>query len=133
VGAARVKGHETVLLVEDEDAVRIFARRALEAQGFNVMCAGDGLQAAAVADTFDGAIDLLITDLVMPRVGGREVAEKLTRDRPTMRVLFVSGYTDDAAIVSDMADHGAAFLQKPFAAGALVVKAREVLDAPSAH
>jgi PAS domain S-box-containing protein len=132
-GPAAPKGHETVLLVEDEDAVRIFARRVLEAHGFNVLCAADGLQAAAVADTYDGAIELLITDLIMPRVGGREVADKLTRDRPAMRVMFVSGYTDDAAALTDMTAHGVPFLHKPFAADALVHKAREVLDAPPAN
>jgi CheY-like chemotaxis protein len=116
-------GAETVLLVEDVQSVRWLAHRSLQKSGYHVLEAGDGAEALAVAERHGGPIHLLVTDVVMPAMGGRELAERLTALRPGMRVLFVSGYTDDVVILN-----GCHFLAKPFTQAALLRKIREVLD-----
>jgi CheY-like chemotaxis protein len=129
--AARVAGPgtgETVLLVEDEPAVRRIASLALRARGYRVIEAADGEEALRIAQETGDEIDVLLSDVVMPRLGGRELAERLRRERPELRVLFMSGYTDDMGLVHDVASTGLAFLQKPFAPDALCRKVREVLD-----
>ncbi len=131
VGAALAGGSETVLLVEDEAAVRQFARRALEASGYVVLVAPDGAEALTLADRHEGPIDVLLTDVVMPGIAGPELARRLTERRPTLRVLFCSGYTDDATVLEGVREAGTAFLQKPFAPEDLIRKLREVLSAPS--
>jgi PAS domain S-box-containing protein len=122
-------GSETVLLVEDEQAVRDMAHEILKSNGYNVLRAGDGNEAMKVSEQFQGPIDLMVTDVVMPHLGGRELAEKLSVTRPGMRVLYMSGYTDDAIVHHGVLDGRAAFLEKPFTPDVLALKIREVLAA----
>jgi signal transduction histidine kinase/ActR/RegA family two-component response regulator len=121
------RGAETLLLVEDEAPLRALATRVLEAQGYRVLAAAEGAEALQVAERFPGVIDLLVTDLVMPRMTGREVARRLMLSRPETRVLYMSGHAPDAVgSASDFA--GAAFLAKPFAPDQLARAVRETLD-----
>lgn len=122
-------GTETILLVEDEVAVRHLTRDVLEQSGYKVLESTDGDEAVRLCQNCDGPIHLLLTDVVMPKKGGRELAEQLGPLRPEMRVLFVSGYTDDAIVRYGLLRKGAAFLQKPFTPTTLAWKVREVLDA----
>jgi two-component system, cell cycle sensor histidine kinase and response regulator CckA len=123
-------GTETVLVVEDETAVREVARAMLERRGYVVLVAGDGDQAMRVANRHMGRIDLLLTDVVLPRANGRRVAERLTSVRPELRVLFMSGYTEDAIVTQGVLEAGIQLLEKPFSENALAIRVREVLDAP---
>ncbi|MCY2967223.1 MAG: PAS domain S-box protein, partial [Planctomycetota bacterium] len=127
----RNQGSETILLVEDEAAVRTIARRALELQGFKVLEAGSGVEAIELSDTATEPIALLVTDVMMPGMGGRQLAEKLQSRLPGLRVLYISGYTDDVVLRSDVTDRVEAFLQKPFSPIGLARKVREVLDMES--
>jgi len=122
------RGHETILLVEDEEGVREVAREFLQNFGYTVLAAGSPTEALRTAAEHTGEIHLLLTDVVMPEMGGRDLAEHLARLRPQMRVLYMSGYTDDAIVHHGVLDAGVAFLQKPFLRGALQRKVREVLD-----
>jgi two-component system cell cycle sensor histidine kinase/response regulator CckA len=124
------KGTETVMIVEDEEGIRAWTCQVLESCGYHVLEAGHGQQAIALDETFAAPIDLLVTDVVMPRMSGRQVAEVLQQRHPQMRVLFVSGYTDDSIIRRGILSSTAAFLQKPFSAVALAHKVREMLDLP---
>jgi two-component system cell cycle sensor histidine kinase/response regulator CckA len=128
--AAARKGSETILLVEDETAVRQFARRALEANGYCVLAAPNGAEALAMAEAHAGPIHVLLTDVVMPGIGGPELARRLSAARPTLRVLYSSGYTDDETVRQGVREAGTAFLQKPFAPEDLLQKVAEVLSAP---
>ncbi len=121
-------GSETVLLVEDEDGVRRLARAVLERQGYTVLDAASATAALRQVDEHAGAIDLLVTDLVMPHGDGRELAETVRKHRPGVRVLFMSGYMDDAVMGAGEFDPRYAFLQKPFTPSVLARKVREVLD-----
>jgi PAS domain S-box-containing protein len=121
-------GTETVLLVEDDEAARGLWQEMLEALGYRVIAASNGAEAIDGAVARPERIDLLLTDVVMPRVGGREVAERLTAARPGLRVIFMSGYTADTMLRQGIADTGRAFLQKPFTAQQLAKKIRETLD-----
>jgi CheY-like chemotaxis protein len=121
------KGHETVLLVEDEEAVRLLTTRVLQSAGYNVLIARHGPAAIAIAAEYKGAIHLLATDLVMPRMSGLEVASQLTQTRPGIRVLLMSGYPNEAAMRHGV-PQGAALLQKPFDAMVLARAVRHVLD-----
>jgi signal transduction histidine kinase/CheY-like chemotaxis protein len=121
-------GSETILLVEDEPAVRAIGKELLEMNGYNVLEAENGAHALEVADRFPGEIHLLISDVIMPRVGGRELAERLSAIRPSIRVLFVSGFTDDTISRHGVLEEGVAFLQKPFTLEILSQKVRELLD-----
>jgi two-component system cell cycle sensor histidine kinase/response regulator CckA len=123
-------GSETVLLVEDEDAVRATAKEALESHGYRVIEGRDGVDALDVACAHQGEIHLLVSDVVMPRLGGGELARRLVLMRPGLRVLFVSGYPDDALVRHGVAERGAALVQKPFTLSDFVRRVREVLDAP---
>jgi CheY-like chemotaxis protein len=129
--AAMPRGSETVLLVEDEDGVRALARHVLQGCGYTVLEARDGAEAMRITGQQRGQIDLLITDVVMPRMGGREVAERLAAIHPAVKVLFLSGYTDDAVVRHGILEAQVAFLQKPFSTAALAAKVREVLDSMS--
>ena len=122
-------GSATVLLVEDEDAVRRLATRVLTRSGYHVLAAAGGEQALEVAARFEGTIDLLMTDVVMPGMSGRELAEVLLPARPTMRLLYASGYTEDAIVRHGVSRLETAFLEKPFTPNALLQKVRQVLDA----
>jgi CheY-like chemotaxis protein len=131
-GRALPRGSETLLLVEDEDSVRAWTKHVLESCGYRVLEASHGMQALAIAAAQTRPIDLLVTDVVMPRMSGRQVAEALVEKHPHIKVLFVSGYTDDAVMRRGIMDAAAAFLQKPFSAAALAHKVRTLLDAKSA-
>ncbi len=123
-----LSGHESVLLVEDEDTVRRVAYRALVARGYDVLQANGAEEAMELLDARGGTVDALVTDVVMPRVGGRELAEMVTRRCPTVRVLFTSGYAADAMVRHGVFQAEVAFLQKPYTSQSLVAKVREVLD-----
>ena len=123
---------ETILLVEDEEAVRRVAAKTLVASGYRVLSAKDGPEALALATQEAATIDLLLTDMVMPGMTGRELAEQLTVIRPAIRVLYMSGYTEDQVVRATVAVAGHAFLQKPFDPEALARKVREVLDGRTA-
>jgi len=123
------RGSETVLVVEDEEVLRRLTTRILKLGGYKVLEAAHGGDALLVCRDFEGSIDLLVTDVVMPKMSGRKLANHLAEDRPDMKVLFMSGYTDNAIVHQGVLDEGAAFIQKPFTASALMQKVRDVLDA----
>jgi two-component system cell cycle sensor histidine kinase/response regulator CckA len=120
------RGAETILLVEDEAAVRDLAKRVLQSCGYTVLEAADGQEALHVASEHAAPIHLLVTDLVMPRMGGRQLADTFQRIRPQTRVLYMSGYTDEAMLANDMV--GTALLQKPFRPMTIARKVRDILD-----
>jgi PAS domain S-box-containing protein len=121
-------GTETVLLVEDEPAIRALAGDILRRSGYKVLEARHGVEALLTGSQYLGAIHLLVTDVIMPQMSGSEVAERLMHERPHMKVLYISGYTDDAIIHHGVVKEGTAFLQKPFPPEALVQKVRQLLD-----
>ncbi len=123
----------TILVVEDEDLVRALTRRMLEECGYKIVEAGNGIQALAICRKLDCAIDLVITDVVMPQMGGRELAEKLAEICPQLLVLFTSGYTDDEVIRSDVIEADTNFIQKPFTFDALAHKVREYLKSENGY
>jgi PAS domain S-box-containing protein len=125
------RGTETVLLAEDDDSVRALARTALLSSGYTVLEARDGQEALEVSQQAPGPIHLLATDVVMPKMNGRQLAEHLTARWPGLQVLYMSGYTDDAIVRHGVLEKGMAFLQKPFTPITLARKVREVLDEPS--
>jgi PAS domain S-box-containing protein len=122
-------GTETVLLAEDDDMLRPLSKALLEKLGYTVLDAANGEDALAVAREHRGPIQLLLADVVMPAPSGRQLAQRLAESRPETRVLYVSGYTDDAIVHHGMLEPGLAFLQKPFTPAALARKVRETLDA----
>jgi len=130
-GAKPVGGLETILLVEDDPEVRTLTREILEVNGYSVLEAADGAEALRLGAIHARPIHLVITDVVMPHVGGRHLAQQLGQLRPDTRILYISGYTDDAVIRHGVLAAEMAFLQKPFTGEALARKVREVLDAPS--
>jgi len=121
-------GTETILLVEDEEAVRRLVRRTLEKQGYRVLVAASGGEAVRLAGRHGGPIHLLITDVVMPQMSGRETAERLKTMRPGMHVLYVSGYTETTIARGGKLESGEIFLQKPFTPRALMRQIRDLLD-----
>jgi two-component system, cell cycle sensor histidine kinase and response regulator CckA len=124
----RDRGTETVLLVEDEDEVRRLVQEVLEQHGYKVLSAAQPQEAMEICQKHRGRIELLLTDMVMPRMSGRELAERAARIRPDLKVVLMSGYTDDAALGPSFLDPDLAFLKKPFTPAALTRKIREVLE-----
>ena len=124
----RVGGHETLLLVDSEEDLRNAATEYLEGCGYRVLTAGDGKQAVEVADRYDGAISLLISDIVMPKLSGRGLVEHVRSTRPNTNVLLISGYTDDAVPRHGISLDPSCFLQKPFTFQTLGAKIRGILD-----
>jgi two-component system, cell cycle sensor histidine kinase and response regulator CckA len=122
------RGNETILVVEDDEALRSAAKRSLAEEGYTVLEAEDGQDALAVAKRHQGAIHLLLADLIMPRMGGRALAVELLRARSQLKVLYVSGYCDEVDLSPDLPAQGAHLLAKPFAGSELTRKVREVLD-----
>jgi len=129
-GGTLPRGQETILLVEDEPAVREVAEMMLADLGYKVLVAADGKEALRLVQE-TGAVDLLITDVVMPEMNGRQLAGELRQRCPQLKVLFISGYTANAIVHQGVLDPGVAFLQKPFLTYTLARKVREVLDAPA--
>jgi PAS domain S-box-containing protein len=121
-------GAETVLLVEDEEMVREIANEILTLNGYRVLQAAHGNEALEISRNHDGVIDVMITDVVMPLMGGPELARTLAVSRPQMQVLYISGYTDDTIVRHGVLQQGTAFLQKPFTAEAFTRKLREVIS-----
>jgi PAS domain S-box-containing protein len=130
--AAAPKGTETVLVVEDQDGIRDIVRESLRRNGYKVLIAVDGNEALQMASAYPDPIHLLVTDLVMPNIGGRELAQRLTPLRPRMKVLFMSGYSEHSALdgENEEMDPSATVLQKPFSLDALARNVRRVLDEP---
>jgi PAS domain S-box-containing protein len=126
-------GNETLLLVEDEDAVRALARTVLQTAGYHVLEARQGSEALALGEQHAGRIDLLVTDVVMPQMSGRDLADRLAALQPDFRVLYLSGYPVNAIAQHGVLEPGTAFLQKPFTPGQLARKVREVLDTAAAR
>lgn len=122
------RGSETILLVEDDDMVRTLVRETLQREGYRILDAPGPMDAKKIAETHKAPIQLMITDVVMPKVNGRDLAEHLTKRRPDMKVLYMSGYTDNAVLNNGILDKEVAFLQKPFTPVALMEKVREVLE-----
>jgi CheY-like chemotaxis protein len=127
-GMPKARGSETILLVEDEDAVRRLARRALEAAGYDVLESGDGAGALQLLSTTARTVSLILTDVVMPGMSGPEVAARAAQLKPGIRVLFMSGYTDPDVALRGVRELGTGLLHKPFTAAALTERVRSEID-----
>jgi CheY-like chemotaxis protein len=125
---ATLKGTETILLVDDDDQVRAVARHILRRSGYVVLDAANAGEALLVCEKHTAAIHLLLTDVVLPRMSGRELADRLAKLRPAMKILYMSGYADEAILQHGILESGAAFLQKPLTRDKLTRKVRQVLS-----
>jgi len=123
-----LRGSETILVVEDDDAIRTLIREVLEKLGYVVHQAGSGAEAMQLCERYPGRIDLVVSDVIMPSMGGRELAARLALSRPEIKILFMSGYTDNAILHHDVLPPRTTFLEKPFMTRTLARKVREVLD-----
>jgi CheY-like chemotaxis protein len=128
LGRSAPRGSETILFAEDDTAIRKLVVHSLRSLGYHVLSAPDGVDAIGMAETYDGPIHLLLSDLVMPTVGGRELAATLRRTSPGLKVLFISGYAGNSAAVKELDLPGVYFLQKPFSMETLARTVRGVLD-----
>ncbi len=126
---AELKGTETILLVEDEDSLRALALETLENAGYKVLTSEDGEQAITLALNYNNNIDLLLTDVVMPKLSGKKLAKAIKKIHPEILVLYMSGYTEDAIVHQGVLDHNTEFLPKPFKPTSLLKKIRSMLDA----
>jgi CheY-like chemotaxis protein len=126
-------GNETILVVEDEEAIRGIVKRILREAGYTVLTATNPNEALLTCDAHQGNVHLLLTDVVMPQMGGRALAEHLTLDRPEIKVLYMSGYADDAIVHHGTLDPGTNFIAKPFSATDLKKKVRQILDSEIAN
>jgi PAS domain S-box-containing protein len=126
-------GQETILLVEDEQTLRAMTAELLEERGYTVLAAPNGAEALRVSRTHAGEIHLVITDVIMPGMGGRDLATQIAQERPGTRVLYISGYTDDAIVHHGVLSADLSFLQKPFTSERLARKVREALDKGHSH
>jgi PAS domain S-box-containing protein len=127
-----LSGSETILVVEDQEMVRKLAKRTLEHYGYRVLTADDGIDALGICEKNDGEIDLVVTDVVMPRMSGKALFDNITKSQPELKVLFMSGYTEDAIAHHGVLEAGTNFIQKPFHGKAFAKKVRDVLDAGDA-
>jgi CheY-like chemotaxis protein len=132
VSAPAEPGSGVILLVEDQEPVREMLKKALTIRGYTVLEAAGGEEALGLAGQHRGLVDLLITDVVMPVMSGRELAERLTAERPGMKVLFISGFADRAVVHHGMLSPGINYLQKPFPLSELARKVQEILKGPPA-
>jgi two-component system cell cycle sensor histidine kinase/response regulator CckA len=123
-----LSGSETVLIVEDDNSLRKLAQKSLQSHGYRVLVAENGEDALRINKEYDGTIDLMVTDVVMPKMGGRETAKRLQQLHPQMKVIYMSGYTDDSIVHHGVLAPGLNFLEKPFSPEGLARKMREVLD-----
>ena len=123
-----VRATERILLVEDEPMLRDLAVQILKAQGYQVLVAQDGTEALQLSELDSGPIHLLLTDVVMPRMSGKELADQVQRHRPETKVMYMSGYTRDTRALEGMVDESRAFLPKPFTMGSLTKTVRDALD-----
>jgi CheY-like chemotaxis protein len=129
IEVTELKGRETILVVEDDDTLREVITRGLKRFGYGVLTAANGGEALLTCEKRKGPIHLLLTDVVLPQMGGRELAGRLVALRPDLKVLYMSGYTENAIVNHGILDEDVGFLQKPFKVNAMVRKIRKVLDA----
>ena len=130
IGTNSLEGTETILLVEDEPSVRELAQKVLARQGYRVLTAPTADESVQLAEDYVGTIDLIVTDVVMPRMGGKQLAERISRTRSGIKVLFISGYTENAIVHQGVLEADTQFLSKPFTPAGLARKVREVLESP---
>ena len=121
-------GSETILLVEDSEQVRNIVCSILERQGYRVFNAANGAEAIELVALQKVSVDLLLTDVVMPDMNGKELYARLVQDFPTLKVIYTSGYTDNVIVHHGVLEKGVQFIQKPFSTHALISKVREVID-----
>ena len=126
-------GSETILLVEDDDGLRQLARKILQRNGYTVLEARHGSEAEQICREVENPIHLVLTDVVMPGIGGPELVRRLALLKPTVKVLYMSGYTDQTILQHGLLEMSACFLQKPFTPTSLARKVREVLDSPASE
>jgi two-component system cell cycle sensor histidine kinase/response regulator CckA len=131
IPTTQLHGSETILLVEDENLVRNLIAGTLKKYGYTVLSAGQGSEALQLAENFPGPIHLLLADMVMPQMSGRDLAERLVASRPEAKVLFMSGYTEQAVLYRQTPEKDTQFIQKPFTPQDLLGKVRELLDLAS--
>jgi CheY-like chemotaxis protein len=125
----RLTGGETILLVEDEDNIRDYLATVLREHGYRVQAAADAMEAMSIFTACRHEIDLLVTDVIMPKMSGRELRDRLRADRPGLKYIFISGYTDEIIAQHDMDREGAHLLQKPFGPREFLLKIRQILEA----
>jgi len=127
------RGTETILLVEDDPGIRKLIRETLQTHGYSVLEARHGIEAWMIGNQYADPIHLLVTDVVMPQMSGRAVVDRVVPARPGIKVLYISGYADDAVFHHGVVDTGQDFLQKPFSTETLIRKVRTLLDVPPSH